>query len=81
MIWVLRDSIAITTEMPIELPTLRIRLKIAEPSVRRCTGKVAKAMVESGTKTKPRPKPCTSPVQITGPISIWSEKPVMSHRE
>ena len=38
--WVKRN---ITTEMPIELPTLRSRLKIAVPSLRKMAGKVVKA--------------------------------------
>ena len=39
----------ITTEMPIELPMLRIRLNSAVPSLRSAPGSVVKATVDSGT--------------------------------
>ena len=47
-----------TTEMPIELATLRIRVSIEVPSVRRWLGSVRNATVLSGTNTRPKPKPC-----------------------
>ena len=33
----------------------------------------------SGVKTKPRPKPCSTPETMIGPIPICSEKPVICH--
>ena len=56
--------------MPTLLPILRIRLKIAVPCVRMCRGKVEKVTMLSGVKTKPRPKPCSTPVEMIGPIPI-----------
>ncbi len=50
-------SSAITTEMPTEEPMLRISVQSAAPSVRNSAGRLAKAMVFSGTNTKPSPKP------------------------
>ena len=48
-----------TMEMPIELATLRIRVSIEVPSVRRWLGRVRNATVLSGTNTSPNPNPCT----------------------
>ena len=65
-----------TIEMPIELPMLRISVHSAVPFVRRSHGSVAKAIVFSGTKMKPSPKPwARDDVQIvradvSGEISI-----------
>ncbi len=53
-------SCAITSEMPIELATLRIRVSIEVPSVRRWLGSVRNATVDSGTNTRPKPKPWTT---------------------
>ena len=53
---------AMNIEMPTEEPMLRISVHSAAPSVRIAAGSVAKAMVLSGTKTKPRPTPCATPL-------------------
>ena len=49
--------LAITRLMPTEEPRLRISVHSAAPSVRISPGRVAKAMVLSGTNTNPRPTP------------------------
>ena len=46
-------------EMPIELATLRISVSIEVPSVRKWFGSVRNATVDSGTNTRPKPKPWT----------------------
>ena len=43
--------------MPIELATLRNSVSIEVPSVRRWSGSVRNATVDSGTNTSPKPKP------------------------
>ena len=53
-------SWAMISEMPIEEPRFRVSVQIAAPSVRKSPGRVAKATVLSGTKTKPSPTPCTT---------------------
>ena len=37
--------------------------------------------MESGTKTRPRPSPCTTPETTIGRASIWIEKPVICQSE
>ena len=72
-------SCAITMEIPIELATLRIRVSIAVPSVRKWLGSVKNATVESGTKTRPNPKPWMM-LQVTiSRTPVWSVHP--SHDE
>src|SRR6185437_6104547 len=51
-------SCAMTTEMPIELATLRISVSIEVPSVRSWLGSVRNGTVLNGTNTRPKPKPC-----------------------
>ena len=51
-------SRAMTIEMPTAEPMLRISVHSAAPSVLSSPGRLAKAMVLSGTKMKPRPMPC-----------------------
>ena len=51
-------SRAMTIEMPTDEPMLRISVHSAAPSVRSSPGRLAKAMVLSGTKMKPSPNPC-----------------------
>ncbi len=63
--------------MPIDEPIFRTRLNMLAASVRYCTGSVAKATVDSGTNTRPRPSPWTMPVEITGQLSICGEKLVI----
>ena len=66
-----------TMEMPIELATLRIRVSIEVPSVRRWLGSVRNATVDSGTNTRPKPKPwmmLTTTISVT---PVWSVQPVM----
>jgi hypothetical protein len=52
--------LAITTEMPMELATLRIKVSMDVPSVRNSLGSVRNATVLSGTNTSPSPKPCAT---------------------
>ena len=49
MICVLRVSRVFTTEMPMLLPRLRVRLKIAVPSLRSAGASVANVAAASGT--------------------------------
>ena len=56
--WVLLDSRLTTIEMPMLLPRLRIRLNRPVASVRQSGGRVAKVTVLSGTKIRPKPRPC-----------------------
>ena len=78
---VLLVSWAITIEMPIELPMLRIRRQEAVASVRNSPGSVAKATVFSGTKTKPRPKPWTMPDTMIVLAEVFGEKPSSAERD
>src|SRR3954471_1728902 len=59
-VWVFSTSSTTTIEMPMLLPILRIRLNTAVPCVRTVRDKVAKLIVLSGTKTRPRPNPCNA---------------------
>ncbi len=70
-------SCAMTIEMPIELATLRIRVSIEVPSVRRWLGSVRNATVLSGTNTSPKPKPCTMLMVTISGTPVWSVQPVM----
>jgi len=54
-ICVLRTSSVCTSEMPMLLPMLRIRLYMAVPCARMCGASVAKVAVLSGTNTRPSP--------------------------
>ena len=65
----------------IDDPIFRVRLKSAVASVRCMGGSVAKATVDSGTKTRPRPRPWTIPLSMMSALSIWGEKPVIMYRE
>ncbi len=49
MVCVLRVNNVFTSEMPMLLPTLRVRLKIAVPSLRSAGVSVAKVAAASGT--------------------------------
>ena len=57
MIWVLRVRSVSATAMPTPDPILRVRLKIAVPSLRKCSGRVEKAATETGTYMRPVPRP------------------------
>ena len=59
--------------MPMLPPRLRITLRIAVPWVRMWRGRFDSAMMFSGTKVQPSPKPCSSPEMITGIMPICSE--------
>ena len=52
--------LAITIEMPIELPMLRTSVSIDGAAGAQMAGSVANATVLSGTNTRPRPKPWMS---------------------
>ena len=56
-IWVFWTNKASRIAMPMLLPMLRIKLKMAVPWVSTERGKVEKLIVLSGTKTNPSPKP------------------------
>src|SRR6185312_5444131 len=58
-VWVPLARIVVVTDTPIALPTLRMRLIIALPSVRKTADRVANATRFMGTKTSPMPRPCT----------------------
>ena len=60
---------------------LRTRLNSAAASARNRGSSVAKASVDSGTKTRPRPSPCTTPETTSGRQSIAGEKPVICQSE
>ena len=60
----LRVSTTVTIEMPIDEPMLRTRLNRLAASVRKRASSVAKATVDSGTKTRPRPSPWMTPVSM-----------------
>src|SRR5919206_287200 len=61
--WVLLDSRLTTTEMPMLLPMLRIRLNRPVASVRHSGGSVENVTVLSGTKIRPKARPWTKPVR------------------
>ncbi|MNC36467.1 hypothetical protein D3C75_849890 [compost metagenome] len=67
--------------MPILLPMLRIRLNSAVHSLRWCGARVAKVMVDNGTKMKPRPSPWTKPVRTMSQPLTSRVKPVISHSD
>ncbi len=67
--------------MPIELATLRIRVSIAVPSVRRWLGRDRNATVESGTNTSPSPNPCAMLTTMMVGTLVWSVQPVMKNSE
>ena len=74
-------SLAMISDMPIEEPRLRISVQIAVPSVRNSPGKVAKAMVFSGTNTKPRPKPCATLSIAIARAEVSGDQPTITHSE
>ena len=67
--------------MPIELATLRIRVSIEVPSVRRWLGSVRNATVESGTNTRPKPKPWMMLITMISLTPVWSVQAVMQNSE
>ena len=67
--------LAITIEMPIELPMLRTRVSMAVPLLRNSPGSVANATVESGTNTRPRPAPWMMPVTTMVRVDVSVVKP------
>ena len=67
----------VTTEMPMDEPMLRTRLNRLVASARKRASSVANATVDSGTKTRPSPIPCTSPEWMIGPAPICGENPVI----
>ncbi len=75
LICVLRTSMTDTIEMPIDEPMLRTRENSAVASVRKRASSVAKAMVDSGTKTNPSPRPWMMPEVRMSQLSICGEKP------
>ena len=64
-------------EMPIELATLRNSVSIEVPSVRRWSGSVRKATVDSGTNTSPKPKPWMMLIVMISGTPVWSVQPVI----
>jgi hypothetical protein len=74
---VLLVRLAITIDMPIEEPILRVSVVMAVAPVRRWLGKVANATVEIGTNNSPSPMPCTMLVTTIVVFVTSSEKPVM----
>ena len=70
-----------TMEIPRDEPILRTSENRLVASARYLASMVEKAMVDSGTKTKPSPRPCNTPVQITGPDPICGEKSVMKYKD
>src|SRR6185312_16115101 len=75
---------AMTTEMPTDEPMLRISVHSAAPSVRSAAGRVAKAIVFSGTKMKPSPNPWTieliAMVSAETSVDQAAEPPDQEHR-
>jgi hypothetical protein len=78
MLW---ESSVATIEIPTDEPMLRTRLKSDAASARNRGSSVAKASVESGTKTSPSPSPCTTPETTSGRQSICGENAVICHSE
>ena len=74
-------SCAMTTEMPTDEPMLRISVHSAAPSVRNSPGRVAKAIVLSGTKTKPSPNPCAIELIAIVLAETSSVQPTISQSE
>ena len=79
--WVIRTSWQLTIEIPTEPPTLRARLSRLAAVVRSRGASVSKARLCSGTKISPRPRPWTTPLEITGPDGWSSAKPVIIHSD
>ena len=71
-------SCAITIEMPIELPMLRTRVRIAVPSVRRWPGSVANATVLERHEHEAEAEALhdAAPARSSTP-SVWSVKPTI----
>ena len=69
--------LAITIEMPIELPMLRTSVSIAVPLLRSSPGSVANATVDSGTNTRPRPAPWMMPVTTMVRVEVSVVKPTI----
>ena len=61
---VFRDSTVCANEMPMLLPRLRNRLKMAVPCERIAGLRVANVAALSGTKTSPKPTPWMTPGQM-----------------
>src|SRR5271168_394819 len=74
-------SRAMTTEMPTDEPMLRMSVQSAAPSVRNSPGRLAKAIVLSGTKMKPRPNPCAIELTTIVPAETSRFQPTMSQRD
>src|SRR5260221_170319 len=70
-----------TTEMPMEEATLRIRVSIEVPSVRRWLGSVRNATVLSGTNTRPKPNPCAIETTTISGTPVGSVRAVNKDRE
>ena len=56
-VWILRVSATVEIEMPTDAPSERSRFSRLDPSVRICGGRVANALMLSGMKTSPMPRP------------------------
>ena len=67
--------------MPTDPPMLRDRLSSAAAVVRMRGASVSNARLCSGTKIRPRPRPWTTPLMITGRDGWSSAKPVIIHSD
>ena len=70
-----------TTDTPMLMPMLRIRLYSEVPSLRSVGASVENVTVDSGTNRKPSPRPWTMPVRTMSQPLMSRSKCVISHCE